>query len=389
MSGSAVSLGALLRQASPDRLVEVANAYLRKYRPDAQLEVLLADYRISGLWPVLQTTHRSAGPLDDETAAVRSFASQEPVVEPGPDGGMIRVFLPLSVWGERVGVMVVDLLDGPTGEELWALAGMAEELALSLLSADHVTDRYRQVRRRQRLTMAAEMQWELLPGRALGGTAFNVAGQLEPAYQVCGDHFDWSLNDGRLTVTVLNGDGHGLAATMLTVVAVNAMRNARRSGANLVEQAGLAAEAVFTSYGGKHSVATVLMELDLANGVVSLIDAGSPRTLHMRGTQVTPVTVEHQLPLGMFPDTGYGLQQFPIEPGDRLFVVSDGVHAAAPPGRPAFGDRELTAVVRGTALQPAGEAVGNVMRGLHDYHEEHDLVDDAVIVCFDWLGADR
>ena len=61
---------------------------------------------------------------------------------------------------------------------------------MTLRAADTVTDRYRQVGRRSRLTMAAELQWELLPGRSLGDERFQVAGQLEPAYAVFGDHFD-------------------------------------------------------------------------------------------------------------------------------------------------------------------------------------------------------
>ena len=46
--------------------------------------------------------------------------------------------------------------------------------------------------RTQRLTLAAEMQWELLPGRSRIRPSFSLAGQLEPAYAVRGDSFDWA-----------------------------------------------------------------------------------------------------------------------------------------------------------------------------------------------------
>ena len=74
-----------------------------------------------------------------------------------------------------------------------------------------------------------------------------MAGQLEPAYAVYGDHFDWAVTGDRLTVTVLNGHGDGIEAALLTTVAVNAMRNARRSGAGIVEQAELASDAVYVA----------------------------------------------------------------------------------------------------------------------------------------------
>jgi serine phosphatase RsbU (regulator of sigma subunit) len=381
------ALGRLLRDADPDRLVDVTAAYVAHRHVGCRIDVLLADYRISGLWPVLQDKHVSAGSLGDQTAAARAFASQRTVIEPATHDGPARALIPLSMWAERIGVMVVDLVDDPDTALLADFASVADELAVALLAADRSTDRYRRTRRRQRLTMAAEMQWELLPGRALGGRNFHLAGQLEPAYAVSGDHFDWSLNSSKLTITALNGDGNGISATLLTVVAVNAMRNARRSAANLVEQAELASDAVFSLHGGRRHVATLLLEIDLQTGVVLLIDAGSPSMLRLRGTQVAPIEVDHQLPLGMFADASYTLQQITLAAEDRVFIVSDGVHGAAPGSLPAYGDKALITAVRSTRLQPVTEAVGTVMHGLQDYHDGHDLADDAVIVCLEWLGA--
>jgi len=261
---------------------------------------------------------------------------------------------------------------------------VADELAVALRAADTATDRYRRITRRARLTMAAELQWELLPGRSLGDERFLVAGQLEPAYAVFGDHFDWSVTGDRLTITVLNGSGDGLEAALLTTVAVNAMRNARRSGTNIVEQAELASDAVYARYGGVMHAATLLLEIDLVGGGVEAVDAGSPRAVVAREREIRPVTLDQQLPLGMFAETRYETQRFRLEPADRLLIVSDGVHAATPGGRAPYGQSGLLTALRRTRLQPATEAVGTVMRGLRDYHAGEDPTDDAVTVCLDW-----
>jgi serine phosphatase RsbU (regulator of sigma subunit) len=381
------AIGPLLRRAKPDQVADVAERYVTEHFAARRVEVLLADYRVFGLWPVLGSAHATAGSLHERTTAGRAFGSQRTVLEAIDDANGTRVVIPLTIWSDRLGVLVVELAEGVDERQLDALRTVADELAMALAVADRSTDRYRLARRRQRLTMAAEMQWDLLPGRALGGHNFLLAGQLEPAYSVSGDHFDWSLDGTRLTVTILNGDGSGIDATMLTVLAVTAMRNARRSGGSLVEQAELASDTVYGVHGGEHSVATLLLELDLNTGHMTAIDAGSPQAFRMRGGQTTPVKLDHQLPLGMFVDMRYEIQTFDLDPGERLFVVSDGVHAAAPGGRDAFGVHGLLSALRGTRLQPATEAVGSVMRVLHDYHEDEDLADDAVIVCLDWQGA--
>ena len=59
-------------------------------------------------------------------------------------------------------------------------------MARSIRLADTATDIYREVRRRKRLTIAAELQWDLLPGRTCESDEFALAGQLEPAYTVSG-----------------------------------------------------------------------------------------------------------------------------------------------------------------------------------------------------------
>ena len=130
--------------------------------------------------------------------------------------------------------------------------------------------------------------------------------------------------------------------------------------------------------------ATLLLEVDLVSGRVEAVDAGSPRAMIAREGEITPVELEQQLPLGMFDDSRYETQKFTLEPGDRLLVVSDGVHEAHPGGRAAFGETALAAALRRTRLQPATEAVGTVMRSLREYHGGSDAEDDAVTVCLDW-----
>jgi serine phosphatase RsbU (regulator of sigma subunit) len=376
-------VGAQLRAAPPDRLPEVAADHLRRHFAADRVEVLLGDLTLTGLWPLLDPGATGGGPL-----AQRCFGSQRPVVEVTPTG-TTRVHLPISAWGERLGVLQLETTLASDGELFDQLGAVAGELAVALRAAESNTDRYRGARRRQRLTMAAELQWELLPGRSLGDQRFLIAGQLEPAYAVCGDHFDWSMAGDRLTVTVLNGFGDGLDAAVLTTVAVNAMRNARRSGAGIVEQAELASDAVYSRHGGAAHAATLLLEIDLIGGQVEAVDAGSPRALIARDGEIRTVSLEQQLPLGMFGEIHYETQRFRLEPADRLLLVSDGVHAAASNGRAPYGESGLLTALRRTRLQPATEAVGTVMRSLREYHAGTDPADDAVTVCLDWRRGTR
>ncbi|WP_329241049.1 serine/threonine-protein phosphatase [Actinoallomurus sp. NBC_01490] len=370
-------------EALPHALAGTVATVVEQAYGAASVDLLLADYRLDFLVPVV--SGRPAFPMDG-TSAGRAFAAQEPVTSKSEDGGAWEVHLPLAVWGDRSGVLTVALPgepDAATREELRAVAGV---VARALKIADAGTDVFRRARRRTRLTLAAEIQWELLPGRSCVTDEYHLAGQLEPAYAIWGDNFDWSTAAEHLTVSVTNGMGRGAEAALLTQLAVGALRNARRSGADLVDQATLANETIFNQHHGRRHVSTLLLRFDVATGRVGAVDAGSPKIFRMRNGTVEPVGLEAQLPLGMFDDTRYTEQEFAIESGDRLVIFSDGFHTARSPRGEAYGASALAAALRQTQLQSPSEAVRTLTRGLLDYHRGAELADDAVVLCLDWKG---
>jgi hypothetical protein len=134
------------------------------------------------------------------SAEGRAFGAQEPFTEDAPGGGLVRVHLPVSVRGDRLGVLSVVL---PGGDHvrgcLTDLAEIAEVLGREVVVAERDTDLYLQARRSDRLTLAAEMQWQLLPGRSCSRPEYELGAQLEPAYAIFGDNFDWSATAEHLT----------------------------------------------------------------------------------------------------------------------------------------------------------------------------------------------
>ena len=104
--------------------------------------------------------------------------------------------------------------------------------------------------------------------------------------------------------------------------------------------------------------------------------------------RIEPVRLRAQLPLGLDPATGYVEQGFDLEPGDRLFLASDGVTDAAPRGNEPFGDEKLHGVLLATATAPAHEAVRQVLRTSSAY-QRGKFRDDATALCLDWYGPGR
>ncbi len=364
-----------------DRLADA----LREHYGATVVELLLADYQMNVLCPVIGS---GAGLPVTGSAEGQAFVDRRVDRRRRARGG-VRVTLPVAVRGDALGVLVVDRADAPdaaTGTELLALA---TALAHDLRAADLATDRYRDARRLARLTVAAEMQWHLLPGRSCSGPEFSLAGQLEPAYAVCGDNFDWAAEADHLVVTVSDGHGEGIEASLLTVLASPRCATPGWPAGSIADQAALADQAVYAQYGGRRHLSTLMLRFDLATGMVAAVDAGSPMVLRLRGDELRRVNLDAQLPLGMFESTVYVEQSFPVEPGDRLIILSDGVHEARYGAGTYSEHGRLSQTSSAPGRLPPAEAVRAVLADHSVFRQGAPLDDDAAVVCLDWTGGPR
>ncbi|MGW0865789.1 MULTISPECIES: PP2C family protein-serine/threonine phosphatase [Streptomyces] len=375
-----------LRTAAPHQLLDAVRRVLTDQYAADSVELFLADYGLTVLQPVSVPPHTLEPVSVHNSPAGRAFGAQEPRVEDLP-GERVRAHLPVTVRGDRLGVLTVVLPGGEHADGcLGELAEIAQVLGHEVVVAERDTDVYLQARRRDRLTLAAEMQWQLLPGRSCARPEYDLGAQLEPAYAIFGDNFDWSATADRLSLYVTNGMGEGIEASLLTNLAINALRNARRAGLPLADQAALADQAVYAHYSGRCYLSVLMLDFDLATGRVLAVDAGSPQLLRLRQGVVERVDFDAQLPLGMFEETDYAVQEFRAEPGDRLVFVSDGVYDVASPGGEAYGDTALARAIQSTRLLPAADVPRAVLRELNGHRGGPVAADDALVVCLDWRG---
>ncbi|WP_181849071.1 PP2C family protein-serine/threonine phosphatase [Streptomyces parvulus] len=378
-----------LRAATPNALLDVVTVALMEQYGASRVELRMADYGMRSLQAVETVPFTTEPVLIHDSPQGRAFGSQEPFVVDDPDGHAVTVHLPVTIRGDRLGVLSVTMPEDRHADALIPeMQHLCDVLGHEILVAERDTDLYVLARRAARLTLAAEMQWQLLPGRACTRPEFSLGGHLEPAYAIFGDNFDWSASADHLTLTVTNGMGAGIEAALLTNLAVNAMRNARRAGLGLADQAALADQAVYAQYRGSAYVSVVLLRFDLATGDVEAVDAGSPRIWRMREGEVDSLPLEEQLPLGMFEDTTYTSEHFRVLPGDRLLIGSDGVYDSVSPAAEKYGERALARSLTATRLLPPQQVPGAVLRELATYRGSTPLDDDALVVCLDWYGRD-
>jgi serine phosphatase RsbU (regulator of sigma subunit) len=233
------------------------------------------------------------------------------------------------------------------------------------------------------LSLAAEIQHRLLPlSYTCEAGQFTLAGWLEPAGEVGGDTFDFALERDVLHLSMTDAMGHEVRAALLATVLVGALRNARRAGVGLAEQARLANAGLVDNASGGGFVTGQVARVDLREGTATIINAGHPPPLRLRGRRVEPVRLDTDPPFGTVPGHEYAEQQIPLEPGDRLVFYTDGLLE-----RNATSTNIETMVAAGAGRHPR-EAVQHLIRAILRA-TGGALNDDATALCLDWHGGPK
>ena len=329
------ALLASVEAAPPIDAAQVVAAALTDALGARDVSFLIADY--SGRSLVRLSHVRRANADDDDanrersqavalagTPHGRALAEQEVQIVPDFDG--FRVFAPVTSRGEAVGVLELGFEDEPNQQTLATVSAGAHALAYIVIANRRFTDLFDWGQRSVPLSLEAELQHRLLPASyTCEGGQFTLAGWLEPAGDVGGDTFDFSVERDTLHLSMTDAMGHTLNAAVLATVLVGALRNARRRHADLAEQTRLANEALcgFSDDGG--FVTGQVVRVDHASGIARIVNAGHPLPILIREGRAETVALAPGLPFGVALDAEYPVQELELRVGDRLVFLTDGI----------------------------------------------------------------
>jgi serine phosphatase RsbU (regulator of sigma subunit) len=380
---------AAVEAAPPVAAIDVLATALAEAIGAREVSFLIADFSgrslvrlgYSGIEGVLRSPGKETAervPLSG-TPHGRALASQtvEVIVE---DGGA-RVFAPVTSRGEAVGMLELGLEEYPDVQTVADVALAAHFLAYVVIANRRYTDLFEWGQRSVPLSLAAEIQHRLLPGAyTCEAGQFTLAAWLQPSGEIGGDTFDFSLERDALHLSLTDAMGHTMDAALLATVLVGALRNARRAGVSLGDQARQANDALAAQASEEQFVTGLLVRIDLTRATAAIVNAGHPPPLRLRAGRVEQVRLDVDPPFGVTPGHRYGVQVLPLEVGDRLMFVTDGMLER---------DAErlnIAKILTASKDMHAREAVQHLTQAVLEATGGR-LVDDATALCLDWHGG--
>jgi len=319
----------------------------------------------------------------DGGPAEQALRTQEVQVLPPDRGPSWTLLAPITERGEALGLLELDLPEEPSPAVVDEVRRTAHVLGYVLIASRRHTDLYEWGQRSTPFSLSAEIQRRLLPAAyTCEAGSFTLAAWLEPAETIGGDTFDYSLGRDQLHLSVTDAVGHGVESALTATLCVGSLRNTRRHGASLLEQAATTNDALLANGCGPEGerFATALLgRLDLRSGELDLVNAGHTAPYLARDGRVTALDLPADLPLGLFADTTYRSTTVPLSVDDRVVVVTDGMLERA------AASLDLEVHIHETRELHPREAT-RALADLVIAASGGVLADDAALLVLDWHG---
>jgi len=266
-----------------------------------------------------------------------------------------------------------------TGDEVQELADVFNQMGPQLEERQ---------RMKQALTLAKQIQENLLPQESPSIEGFDIAGLSIPCDEIGGDYYDFidlvELGKGQIGIALGDVTGHGIGAALLMASARSALRNQ-------VDEHGSALDTLFNRLnnylvrdtGGSRFITLFYGLLDGPTRRLRWISGGQDPALWLcrQTDKFRELTEGGSVPLGLFEEAKYE-QAGPVtlEHGDIVLIGTDGIWEARNPEEEQFGKDRLKALLTERADAGAREICDAVVEAVTTFRGIQPQQDDITLV---------
>ena len=246
------------------------------------------------------------------------------------------------------------------------------------------------------LRVASEIQQSMLPRQNNGQLIMNngqlsgdveIYGSLVPAREVGGDLYDYYIRDEKLFFCIGDVSGKGAPSAMVMGV-IHSLFRAFSAHENNPARIMQAINEISCQGNESNIFVTMFIGvLDLPTGRLRYCDAGhdAPIIIGESGdgsqeTGVRKVDCVPHLPVGVFDDVNYGVQETLLQPDSTLFLYTDGLTEAKDVARKQFGMKRLEEMLRDDCPILPRELIETITRQVHKFVGDAQQSDDLTML---------
>lgn len=293
--------------------------------------------------------------------------------------------MPLKNYEDKViGVLqILNKLDGPFSEyDESIMEAMGSNAAVALENAQLLAHLVEKQKIEAALSVARDIQSNLLPKDAPELPGYDIGGVSYSADETGGDYFDYFvMEDGRLCALVGDVSGHGVGAALLMATARAFLKALVRKSSDIqtiMEDINTLLERDSDS---EKFMTMFLMVLDPKTHEFQYISAGHDEPQYWIARDGNFIELDSTgMPLGILGDMPYDVSEpRPFEPGDYIFISTDGIWEAPNKHDDRYGKERLLAVLRANQHRSSREMAEAVVASVKEFTVGCPQADDLTV----------
>lgn len=290
------------------------------------------------------------------------------------------ILLPLTTNSGLVGFLVISSKTNGedfAAEELELLANLSAQTALVAENFELLDEKLIKQKLEEQLKVARDIQKGLLPGKIPMRPFLEVEALIRFCLEVAGDYYDViPLDDHRTVLSIGDVAGKGIGPAMLMANLQASLRTTQAMGVSLRESAFQINRIVYDNTPSELFITLFIVLIDQKKGCIKYVNAGhNPPFIVSRDRSVKMLS-EGGLLMGVKADSNYEEGEESFNPGDILFMYTDGVCEAMNCSDEEFGEKRLAKIVAANGRLPLTDLVHLIDKEVEVHHGSSDYNDD-------------
>lgn len=219
---------------------------------------------------------------------------------------------------------------------------------------------------------------------------FEIFATMDPAKEVGGDFYDFFFIDqNKLVMVIADVSGKGIPAALFMMRAKTAIRGLAESGQEPSEILYKANNTLCEGNDAEMFVTVWLGIIDLQTGQMKCANAGHEYPALMRaGGEYELFKDKHSLALAAMEGMRFRGYEMKLDPGDRLFVYTDGIPEAINEAVEQYGPERLIMILNQVKNEKIQEILPAVRKDIADFAGNAEQFDDITMLAFSYFGQE-